>query len=108
MSRTIEKIISGGQTGADRAALDFAIEHGLPHGGWCPKGRRAEDGTIPDHYQLKETPSEDYQQRNRMERAGLRWNGHLHAQCALTGGRERQRSLRVAITALPAFVRRGQ
>ena len=42
----VAKIMSGGQTGADRAALDFAIEHGIPHGGWCPKGRRAEDGPI--------------------------------------------------------------
>ncbi len=41
-------IISGGQTGADRAALDFALTHGLAHGGWCPKDRLAEDGIIPD------------------------------------------------------------
>jgi hypothetical protein len=59
----IEKIISGGQTGADRAALDFAIEHGIPHGGWCPKDRKAEDGSIAWHYQLKETPSSEYAQR---------------------------------------------
>lgn len=57
------KIISGGQTGADRAALDFAIEHGLPHGGWCAAGRRAEDGPIGRRYQLKETPSSGYVQR---------------------------------------------
>lgn len=42
----LEKIISGGQTGSDRAALDFAIEQGIPHGGWCPAGRKAEDGPI--------------------------------------------------------------
>ena len=59
----IEKIVSGGQTGADRAALDCAIAHGLPHGGWCPKGRKAEDGSIAWRYQLKETPSSDYPQR---------------------------------------------
>lgn len=59
----IEKIISGAQTGADRSALDFAIERGIPHGGWCPKGRLAEDGPIDQRYQLKETPSADYQQR---------------------------------------------
>jgi hypothetical protein len=53
-------IISGGQSGADRAALDFAIDHGLPHGGWCPRGRRAEDGPISPQYQLKETPSHRY------------------------------------------------
>lgn len=56
-------IISGGQTGADRAALDFAIEHGFAHGGWCPRGRIAEDGRIPPRYQLRETPSRRYSQR---------------------------------------------
>lgn len=54
------KIISGGQTGADRAGLDFAIRRGIPHGGWCPLGRRAEDGRIPSAYQLVETDSPDY------------------------------------------------
>ena len=57
------RIISGGQTGVDRAALDFAIAHGIPHGGWCPAGRKAEDGTIDLRYQLKETPSSNYVQR---------------------------------------------
>ncbi len=56
----IEKLVSGGQTGADRAALDAAISLGLPHGGWCPKGRRAEDGTIPTCYDLTETPGVSY------------------------------------------------
>ena len=55
--------MSGGQTGADRAALDFAIEHGIPHGGWCPRGRLAEDGPIDARYNLKETPSSNYPQR---------------------------------------------
>lgn len=50
------RIVSGGQTGADRAALDWAIEHGIPCGGWCPAGRTAEDGVIPDRYPLKEVP----------------------------------------------------
>jgi Circularly permutated YpsA SLOG family len=59
----LRKIISGGQTGADRAALDCAIKRGIPHGGWCPKGRRAEDGTIDQRYNLVETPSDDYSQR---------------------------------------------
>jgi hypothetical protein len=53
-------IISGGQTGADRAALDFAIANGFPHGGWCPRGRLSEDGPIPPRYQLRETPSRKY------------------------------------------------
>lgn len=52
----IERIVSGGQTGADRAALDWAMEHGIPHGGWCPAGRLAEDGTIPARYKLDEMP----------------------------------------------------
>jgi hypothetical protein len=59
----LSKIVSGGQTGADRAALDWAIRRGLAHGGWCPKGRKAEDGTIDQRYNLVETPSEDYSQR---------------------------------------------
>jgi hypothetical protein len=59
----ITKIISGGQTGVDRAALDVALELGLPCGGWCPKGRRAEDGTIPVRYPLTETPWHGYPQR---------------------------------------------
>lgn len=57
---SIHKIVSGGQTGADRAALDFAIENGIPHGGWCPKGRIAEDGVIPEKYHLKECSAPDY------------------------------------------------
>jgi len=62
----IERIISGGQTGADRAALDWAIRHGITHGGWCPKGRRAEDGVIADCYQLQEATSKDYVQRTKL------------------------------------------
>ena len=61
----IGKILSGGQTGVDRAALDVAIELGIPRGGWCPKGRRAEDGVIAKHYPLRETPSTDYRERTR-------------------------------------------
>jgi Circularly permutated YpsA SLOG family len=57
------KIISGGQTGVDRAALDFAIRHGFPHGGRCPRGRMAEDGVIPPIYRLRETESLDYEER---------------------------------------------
>ncbi len=56
-------IISGGQTGVDRAALDFALNYGIPCGGWCPKGRIAEDGIIPEKYPLKETETKDYAQR---------------------------------------------
>lgn len=57
------KIVSGGQTGVDRAALDAAQAFDLPVGGWCPKGRRAEDGRIPARYPLTETPSQAYEQR---------------------------------------------
>ena len=59
----IQKIISGGQTGADRAALDFAIKHNIPHGGWIPKGRKAEDGTLSEQYQLQEMPTGSYPAR---------------------------------------------
>lgn len=61
----IKLIVSGGQTGADRAGLDAAIAAGVPHAGWCPAGRRAEDGRIPDHYQLRETPEREYMPRTR-------------------------------------------
>ena len=61
----IIKIISGGQTGADQAALDAAIELGIPHGGWIPKGRLTEAGSLPDSYQLVEMPTKDYLRRTR-------------------------------------------
>jgi hypothetical protein len=57
------RIISGGQTGVDRAALDVALELGLPCGGWCPRGRKAEDGSLADRYPLVETATADYSQR---------------------------------------------
>lgn len=59
----VEKIVSGGQTGADRAVLDFARAHGVPHGGWCPRGRLAEDGALESDYALHETPEAEYPQR---------------------------------------------
>lgn len=62
----IRKIISGGQTGVDRAALDFAIHCGIPHGGWCPKGRLAEDGIISRKYNLHETDTADYSERTKL------------------------------------------
>ena len=59
----IRKIVSGGQTGVDRAALDVALSIGLPCGGWCPKGRLAEDRRVPRRYPLRETPSREYVER---------------------------------------------
>ena len=59
----IERVLSGGQTGVDRAALDVALELGVPCDGWCPSGRLAEDGPLKETYPLKETPSSDYAQR---------------------------------------------
>ena len=56
----ITRIISGGQTGVDRAALDVALVLGIPCGGWCPRGRLAEDGPISLRYPLYEAPSTDY------------------------------------------------
>lgn len=55
-----ERVVSGGQTGVDRAALDAAIALNMGHGGWCPAGRLSEDGSIPSRYQLDETESSDY------------------------------------------------
>jgi hypothetical protein len=84
----IEKIISGGQTGVDRAALDVALELGIPCGGWCPKGRKAEDGPINSRYPLQETVSTSYSvrtERNVQDSDGiliLTWG-------ALTGGTAR-------------------
>ena len=59
----IKKIISGAQSGIDRAALDFALKFNIPHGGWIPKGRLAEDGPLPDKYQLPEMPTTSYPKR---------------------------------------------
>jgi hypothetical protein len=58
-----DKIVSGGQTGVDRAALDVALELGIPCGGWCPQGRRAEGGPIDGRYPLQETSWWGYSQR---------------------------------------------
>ena len=61
----LRKVISGAQAGADRAGLDFAIEAGLEHGGFVPRGRKAEDGRIDDRYQLVELPSASYPTRTK-------------------------------------------
>lgn len=59
----IDRVLSGGQTGVDRAALDAARAANIAIGGWCPRGRRAEDGAISERYPLSETPSAGYAQR---------------------------------------------
>lgn len=63
MTPQVIKIVSGAQTGVDRAALDFALEHGIEHGGWVPRGRKAEDGRVPDRYHVREHFSSSYPPR---------------------------------------------
>lgn len=59
----LRKIVSGGQTGVDRGALDAALESKFPCGGWCPEGRRAEDRAIPERYPVEELPGGGYRER---------------------------------------------
>nr|NJM01107.1 hypothetical protein [Desulfobacula sp.] len=62
----LAKIISGGQTGADRAALDVAVKFNIDHGGWVPRGRRTEDGPLKRKYRLTETQTDDYRERTKL------------------------------------------
>jgi len=71
----IKKVISGGQTGVDRAGLDSALKAGIPIGGYCPKGKRAEDGTISEHYPLIELESPE--SRYRTEKNVIESDGTL-------------------------------
>ena len=88
----IKKIISGGQTGADRAALDVAREFGIPHGGWIPKGRKTEKGPLPEIYKLKEMPTDSYEART--EQNVLDSDGTLIvARGKLTGGTDYTRHM---------------
>ena len=85
MNVQLEKIVSGGQTGADRAGLDAAMKFGLPVGGYCPKGRLAEDGTVPEHYPLVEMTKGGYSART--ERNVIESDGTLILNIGkLTGG----------------------
>lgn len=84
-SSALMKIISGGQSGADRAALDAAIHLGIPHGGWLPRGRKCEDGPLPRRYALLELESSSY--RDRTEKNVLESDGTLIVSFGpLTGG----------------------
>ncbi len=87
------KIVSGGQTGADRAALNWAMTHGVPHGGWCPQGRKAEDGTIAPGYRLTETPSDSYVQRTEWNVRDSDGTVILSLSRTLTGGSRRTAEL---------------
>lgn len=81
----IEKVVSGGQTGVDRAGLDAAQAAGLPIGGYCPKGRLAEDGTVPECYPLIELESDRY--ASRTEKNVVESDGTLVLNCGeLTDG----------------------
>ncbi|PJI37523.1 MAG: molybdenum cofactor carrier [Rhizobium sp.] len=113
----LPKIVSGGQTGVDRAALDVALALGLPSGGWCPQGRRAEDGIIPDRYPLRETvePDDETRTRRNVEDSDgtliLNW-GKLDGGTALTAAHARQIGKPCLIVALeegiePAAFRDG-
>ncbi len=85
MVKNFFRVISGGQTGVDRAALDAAMKLGIEVGGFCPKGRRAEDGPIDEQYPLTETASRAYPVRTEKNVAAS--DGTL----ILTGGpRERR------------------
>lgn len=90
----IQKIISGGQTGVDRAALDAAIKLTIPHGGWIPLGRLTENGPLPPEYQLKETRSTSY--ADRTEKNVLDADATLIiSRGPLTGGSEYTREMAI-------------
>jgi hypothetical protein len=86
MKALLDRVVSGGQTGADRAALDWAIGHRIRHGGWCPKGRLAEDGPIDRRYRLRETPTAEYAQRTEWNVRHSDGTVVFSIQALLTGG----------------------
>lgn len=105
----IQKIVSGGQTGVDRGALDAALQLGIEHGGWCPRGRLAEDGKIPPQYLLTDTESREYwirTERNVIDSDGtlLLYQGKLKGGTEFTyrmTRKHRKPSLRVDFLADP-------
>jgi hypothetical protein len=90
------KIVSGGQTGVDRGALDAAIKLGIPHGGWCPANRMAEDGTIPGQYQLQDNGVAAYPARTRQNVADSDATLILHSGVIGGGTRLTQRMCKQA------------
>jgi hypothetical protein len=91
--KTPIKIVSGGQTGVDRAALEWAVANNLPYGGWCPRGRKAEDGPIPDCFQLTETTSSSYPVRTRWNIRDSGGTAIFSDNPKLTGGTKLTREL---------------
>lgn len=90
----LSKIVSGGQTGVDRAALDVAIKLGVAHGGWIPRGRLAEDGPLPESYRMRETSSAIYSERT--EKNVIDSDGTLIiSRGELTGGSETTRTMAI-------------
>ena len=83
----LKRVVSGGQTGVDRGALDAAMAGRIEHGGWCPQGRRSESGVIPTRYQLVECESPEYAVRT--ERNVVESDGTLIlTRGAMSGGTE--------------------
>ena len=91
--KMLRKIISGGQTGADRDGLDFAIETGLEHGGYVPRGRKAEDGRIDDRYNLVELSTSSYPARTRKNIEESDGTVIFSLECSLNGGSKLTREL---------------
>jgi hypothetical protein len=89
---SITKIVSGGQTGVDRGALDAALAVGFPCGGWCPGDRMAEDGRIPEKYPLMPLPNGDYRQRIRLNVVDSDGTAILYYE-SLSGGTRLTRNL---------------
>lgn len=101
--------MSGGQTGVDRAALDVALSLGISCCGWVPRGRRAEDGPLPDRYPVRETASEAYEVRTRFnvrdsDATLILTRGRLSGGTALTLAiaRELPRPSRVVVLSQPS------
>lgn len=90
----LRRIVSGGQTGVDRAALDAAIECQIEHCGWCPLGRRAEDGRIDDKYQLRETDTREYHVRTELN-VQLAVGTLILARTELSGGTQLTRRMAI-------------